>query len=512
MTSLTLTTRTAADLAVDTLVVGSVHTDDGADLAAGHGLPRKAVVHLQAVLSDLEATGSPDDVHRVVAVPGVKATSVVVTGLGPATTRTTSFDAAVLRRAAASALRAVRTKKSVGVALPAPDAERVGAVADGAYAGCYAYDKHAPLKEAGRVGRRGPRGRAHTAGPRITVVSGAGQGRAVKDAVKRAEVVGSARDWARDLVNTPPNLLFPQSFADAVKKRASDSPAKVTVSALDERALLKGGFGGIVGVGQGSANPPRIVTMSWSPASPSGSVALVGKGITFDSGGLNIKPGAGMATMKSDMAGAAAVAGAVLAAAELDLPVAVTGYLCLAENMPSGTAQRPSDVVVMRDGTSVEILDTDAEGRMVLADGICLAGEKSPDWIVDIATLTGAQVIALGGDIAGVMGNDDAFRDRVVAAADSVGEDAWPMPLPRALRTKLDTPTADLAHKGDRDGGMLTAGIFLQEFVAEGIPWAHIDIAGPSFNAKAAGGTAPKGGTGYGVSTLVALVEGHRGG
>ncbi len=507
MTSLTVTTRTAADLAVDALVVGSVRTPDGADLAAGHGMPRKAVVHLQAVLADLEATGKTDEVHRVVAVPGVKATSVVVTGLGEGTTRTTTFDAAVLRRAAGAGLRTVRGKKTVGVALPTTDVASVASVADGAFAGCYVYDKGAPLADAGRAGRRGAKGSAPSAGPRITVVSGAGQGKAVKEAVARAAVVGTARDWARDLVNTPPNLLFPQSFADAVKKRTSASSAKVTVSVLDEKALAKGGFGGISGVGQGSAHPPRIVTMSWSPSGAKGSVALVGKGITFDSGGLNIKTTTGMVTMKSDMAGAAAVAGAVLAAAELDLPVAVTGYLCLAENMPSGTAQRPSDVVVMRDGTSVEILDTDAEGRMVLGDGICLASEKNPDWIVDIATLTGAQQVALGNDIAGVMGNDDDFRGAVVAAADAAGEGAWPMPLPAELRTKLETPTADIAHKGDRDGGMLTAGLFLREFVGEGIGWAHLDIAGPAFNTKGPKGATPKGGTGFGVATLVGLVE-----
>ena len=222
-------------------------------------------------------------------------------------------------------------------------------------------------------------------------------------------------------------------------------------------------------------------------------MALVGKGITFDSGGLNIKPSAGMVTMKCDMAGAAAVAATVLAAAELGLPVAVTGYLCLAENMPSGTAQRPSDVVVMRNGTSVEILDTDAEGRMVLGDGLCLASEKHPDWVVDIATLTGAQVVALGTDIAGVMANDDAFRARVVDAAGAAGEGAWPMPLPVELRAKLDTPTADIAHKGDRDGGMLTAGLFLKEFVGEGIPWAHVDIAGPGVQRQGPQGSPPQG-------------------
>jgi leucyl aminopeptidase len=512
MTSLTATTRTAADLAVEALVVGSVATADGADLAAGHGLPRKAVVHLQAVLADLDATGSVDEVHRVVAVPGVKATSVVVTGLGEGTNRTTSFDTAVLRRAAGAALRVVRAKKTVGVALPATDVDAVGAVADGAFAGCYVYDKAAPLADAGRTGRRSGKGNAPSAGPRITVVSGAGQGASVKDAVARAGVVGAARDWARDLVNTPPNLLHPQSFVEAVKKRASASTAKVGISVLDDKALAKGGFGGITGVGQGSVHPPRIVTMSWAPAAAAGEVALVGKGITFDSGGLNLKPTAGMVTMKSDMAGAAAVAGAVLAAAELDLPVAVTGYLCLAENMPSGTAQRPSDVVVMRDGTSVEILDTDAEGRMVLGDGLCLASERNPDWIVDIATLTGAQVVALGNDIAAVMGNDDEFRATVVSAADDAGESAWPMPLPTELRAKLETPTADIAHKGDRDGGMLTAGLFLQEFVGEGIRWAHVDIAGPAYNKSGPRGVTPKGGTGFGVATLVGLVERHAAG
>ena len=503
MTSLSLTTRTPAELPVDTLVVGSVRTPDGADLATGHGLPRKAVVHLQAVLADLEATGKADEVVRVVAVPGVKATSVVVTGLGDGTSRRTSYSPTSLRAAAGAALRSVRTKRTVAVALPTPDVESLSAVADGSYAGCYAYDKQAPAGASAKPGR----GAAKVAGPRVQVVSGAGQGKAAKDAVARAAVLGTARDWARDLVNTPPNHLFPQSFADTVKKRVAASSAKVSVSVLDDKALVKGGFGGITGVGQGSVNPPRIVTMSWAPATPTASVALVGKGITFDSGGLNIKPSTGMVTMKCDMAGAAAVAATVLAAAELGLPVAVTGYLCLAENMPSGTAQRPSDVVVMRDGTSVEILDTDAEGRMVLGDGLCLASEKNPDWVVDIATLTGAQMIALGNDIAAVMGNDDAFRGRVVAAAGVAGEGAWPMPLPAELRSKLETPVADLAHKGDRDAGMLTAGLFLQEFVGEGIPWAHVDIAGPAFNSKGPKGQTPKGGTGFGVGTLLALVE-----
>ncbi|MGL5930300.1 MAG: leucyl aminopeptidase [Dermatophilaceae bacterium] len=515
MTTLTVTTRPAAELAVDTLVVGAVASGETVDLAPGHGLPRDAVVHLEAVLADLEATGAVDEVHRVVAVPGVKATSVVVTGLGSSTA---PDDAAPddLRSAAGAALRAVRTKKAVGVALPTSDPTRLAAVADGAAAGCYAYDKDMSTGVGSRGGRGGKSSATSPDGgtsvPKIVVVSSTGQGRVAKDAVARASVIGAARDWARDLVNTPPNVLYPQSFADAVKKKVAASPAKVSVSVLDEKALLKGGFGGIVGVGQGSARPPRIVTMTWAPSGATSSVALVGKGITFDSGGLNIKTAAGMVTMKCDMAGAAAVAAAVLAVAELGLPVAVTGYLCLAENMPSGTAQRPSDVVVMRDGTSVEILDTDAEGRMVLGDGICLAGERGPDVILDIATLTGAQVVALGTDVAAVMANDDDLRAEVLRAAEAAGEQAWPMPLPAELRKKLDTPTADIAHKGDRDGGMLTAGLFLSEFVADGIGWAHLDIAGPAFNEKGPKGCIPKGGTGYGVATLVGVVEGRSGG
>ena len=503
MPSLNLTTRDVATLKADAVVVGSVSTDSGAELASDHGLPKAAAKHLAAVLTDLEAKGKPGEVVRVVAVPDVAATAVVVTGLGPAAEVTPD----VLRAAAGSALRSVATKASVAVALPAADEAALAAVADGAYAGCYSFDAASTKVSTGT--RKAALAKA--GGPKVTVVSALGQGKGVKAAVERAAVIGSARDLARDLVNTPPNLLTPQTFVERVKAAVAASPGKVTVSVLDEKALAKGGFGGIVGVGQGSANPPRIVTMTYSPSGTRGSkrpsVALVGKGITFDSGGLCIKPAASMLTMKSDMAGAAAVAATVLAAAELGGPVAVTGYLCLAENMPSGTAQRPGDVVTMRNGTTVEIIDTDAEGRMVLGDGICLASEAKPDVIVDIATLTGAQMVALGSRVAGVMGNDDAFRAAVVEAGTAEGEDSWPMPLPRELRPGLDSVVADLAHKADRWGGMLTAGLFLQEFVGEGISWAHVDIAGPSFNEKGADGAIPKGGTGYGVATLVRLIE-----
>ena len=503
MTTVNVSDRPAHDLKVDALVLGTVAVDGSAALAAGHGLPRASVTQISSSLSALGATGAADEVLTLTAVPGVAAQLVVLAGLGDGTARTTSFGTELLRRVAGSALRSVKGGK-VAVALPAADLASTAAVAEGAALGAYRY---AGLRGTAANGAGSAKGKADKGISAVTVVAAKARTKEVKAVVTRAGVLAEAKAYARDLVNTPPNKLFPQSFADSVKQRAGGSAAKVTVKVLDEKALAKGDFGGITGVGQGSANPPRIVTLTWAPAKAKRSIALVGKGITFDSGGLCIKPPASMLTMKSDMAGAAAVAATVFAVAELGLPVAVTGYLCLAENMPSGTAQRPGDVVTMRDGTTVEVIDTDAEGRMVLADGICLASEKKPDAVVDIATLTGAQMVALGSRVAGIMANDDAFRDAVRAAADRAGEAAWPMPLPGDLRAQLDSTVADLAHKGERWGGMLTAALFLKEFVGEGIPWAHLDIAGPSYNEGGPWGYTPKGATGFGVATLLTLAE-----
>ncbi len=238
----------------------------------------------------------------------------------------------------------------------------------------------------------------------------------------------------------------------------------------------------------------------------------MGKGITFDSGGLSIKPAAGMETMKLDMAGAAAVLHTVVAASRLGLPVAVTGWLCLAENMPSGTAQRPSDVITIYGGRTVEVLNTDAEGRLVLADGIVAACEEDPDVLVDVATLTGAQMVALGNRVSAVMANDDDLRAQITSAADDSGEQFWPMPLPSELRPSMDSAVADIANIGDRFGGMLVAGLFLSEFVGtredgSAVPWAHLDIAGPAFNGGGAHGYTGKGGTGVAVRTLLTLAE-----
>ncbi|MDN5796609.1 MAG: leucyl aminopeptidase [Intrasporangium sp.] len=490
MAQLTSSSRSAADIDADAVVILLAKDGDRAVLTDGHGLSQQAVGHLTSVISELELKGGPGEVTTLAAVPGVTAARVVLAGAGELADGPAAATHEHVRQAVGAATRGLEKKTKVAVVVPNASPDLLAAVAEGAALGAYT-----PAK-AGSTSTPKAQG--------ITVL-GPTDGPARK-AIKRAAAIGSAVAYARDLVNQPPNLLFPESFVTSLGEHVKGT--KVKLKSLDLKQLRAGGYGGIVGVGQGSVNEPRLAVLTYAPARPKAKLAFVGKGITFDSGGLCIKPADGMLTMKSDMAGAAAVAAAVLAIAELGLPVAVTGYLGIAENMPSGTAQRPSDVVTMRGGKTVEILNTDAEGRMVLGDCIALAGEGGPDAIVDIATLTGAQVIALAGTAA-VMGRGEQFRARIVAAADVVGEAVWPMPLPSELRPSLDSPNADIAHKGGREGGMLTAGIFLGEFVPEGIDWGHIDIAGPSFNDKSAHGYTPKGGTGFGVRTLVGLAESY---
>ena len=278
---------------------------------------------------------------------------------------------------------------------------------------------------------------------------------------------------------------------------------KVSVRVRDEKELLELGCGGILGVGMGSSAPPRLVELSYSPRKPVAHLALVGKGITFDSGGLTIKPPAGMNEMKSDMAGAAAVVQATLAIARLGLPLKVTTFAPMAENMVSGSSVRPGDVLTMYGGTTVEVLNTDAEGRLVLGDALVLATEKKPDVIVDVATLTGHMVVALGDKVAGVMGSPDVV-DAVLDAARVAGEESWPMPIPEFMDERIrSSRIADLSqHDWIRWGGGLFAAAFLREFTA-GLPWAHLDIAGPSYNSGGPSGHLTSGGTGFAVATLV---------
>ncbi|MCW2606099.1 MAG: Leucyl aminopeptidase [Frankiales bacterium] len=323
--------------------------------------------------------------------------------------------------------------------------------------------------------------------------------------VLQAVVVARSTAFARDLVNTPPRELSPDALAKAAVAACPDLDVRVR----DEAALRAEGFGGIVGVGQGSSRPPRFVEVTHDGGG-SRHVVLVGKGITFDTGGLSLKPNASMLDMKSDMGGAAAVLGAVRAAADLQLPVKVTALLAIAENMPSGEAQRPGDVITQYGGRTVEVLNTDAEGRLVLADALAYADrDLRADVVVDVATLTGAMPVALGKKIAGLFSTDDRLAAELEAASAESGERLWRLPLVEDYRRALDSPTADLRNIGDPrlklQGGSITAALFLREFTG-GRPWAHLDIAGPAM----AGGDDEelvKGGTGYGVRLLTAWLQ-----
>jgi leucyl aminopeptidase len=289
--------------------------------------------------------------------------------------------------------------------------------------------------------------------------------------------------------------------------------AGATAKVWDEAALEEGGFGGILGVGAGSVRPPRLVRVGWEPEGATASIALVGKGITFDSGGLSLKPPSSMVGMKYDMTGAATVLAVVAAAARLELPVRVTAWLCIAENLPSGSAMRPNDVIRIRGGRTVEVLNTDAEGRLVLADGLVVAGEEHPDLVLDVATLTGAVITALGTRYVGAMGDGDLVA-RTQRAAKRAGELVWHLPLPEELRTILASDVADIANVkiGNTAGGALVAGQFLRDFVPERedgspVPWVHLDIAGAAENKGGAYGATGSGPTGVMVRTLVALLE-----
>ncbi|MEV0202134.1 leucyl aminopeptidase [Nonomuraea sp. NPDC050691] len=490
MTTVRLNSADPVSFATDALIVGfrsgsetplPVTSADALDAAFGG--------KLAASLTAAGFAGKPGEIAKVPTFGAITAPLLVAVGLGDKT------DAETLRRAAGAAARSLAGTARAAVALPAESVGDAEAVALGALLGAYGFSRY----------RTGGDGKAPVA--ELDVLSpldGEEAGRITARATALAESVS----LVRDLVNTPPSDLWPAKFAEIAEQAAAE--AGLAVEVLDEKQLKDGGYGGLIGVGQGSANPPRLVRLSYTHPEAAKTLAFVGKGITFDSGGLSLKPSASMDWMKSDMGGAAAVFGALLGIARLGVPVNAVGYLCLAENLPSGTAQRPSDVIHSYSGKTVEVLDTDAEGRLVLMDGIARAAEDSPDLIVDVATLTGAQIVALGWRTAGVMANDDAARELVVEAAAAAGEGAWGMPLPEELRKGLDSPIADIANlQPERWGSMLAAGIFLKEFVPDGVRWAHIDMAGPAFNKGEPYGYTPKGGTGAITRTLIGLAERH---
>lgn len=493
MRSLRLTAVTPATLTVDALIVGlSLDRNDKLEIPASTGLGHGERKRILESLTKVAAATKAEAITRVPSVTGIAAPVIVCVSIGKRVEEIAPED---LRRATGAATLSLRDCERVGVVMPGSTPADVAATAQGALLGSYRFEdfRGSGTPEASR-------------GPRvISVLTDAHRDRHVREAVRQAEVVAEKVLFARDLVNTPPSALHPAELAHAAKDVAVDLPIRTTI--LDERALKRGKYGGILAVGQGSMHPPRLARMEYRPARSKVHVALVGKGITFDSGGLSLKPATAMETMKCDMGGAAAVIAATAAIAILGIPASVTTYAACAENMPSGSAQRPGDVLTTYGGTTVEVLNTDAEGRLVMADALVRAGDDNPDVIIDVATLTGAQMVALGTRVSAVMSNDDELRDDVVRAAAMVGEQFWPMPLPAELRASLDSPIADIANIGDRMGGMLSAGLFLQEFIATDTPWAHLDIAGPAFNDGEPHDYTPKGGTGVAVRTLVQLVR-----
>ncbi|WP_296666963.1 leucyl aminopeptidase [Demequina sp.] len=473
MTSLTTSLDNVASIAADALIVG--WTADG--MAHHPQLPEDAAA---AIAADAEALDASAKAGSVVVVPGtsVAARRVVVVGIG-------SGSEADLRLAAGEASRQVGKKPAtVVVALPA-EGDAAVAVAQGAVLGAYTFTDYKSAEDA--------------AVETHWVIAGASD-----QAIERATILVAAVAGVRDLVNTPPLDLFPGSFAEIAQQLGAQTGVDVRVWEAQE--LANEGFGGILAVGMGSSRLPRLVRLAYAPEGASQTVALVGKGITFDTGGISLKPPKSMETMKSDMTGAAVVLHTVIAAAQAQLPIAVTGWLCIAENMPSGTAQRPSDVIRIYGGTTVEVLNTDAEGRLVMADGLVRACEEDPTLVLDVATLTGAQGAALGTRTSGVMGTPE-IRDEVVSAANEVDEAMWAMPLPEHLRAGIDSKVADLQNMGDpQGGGMLTAGIFLREFVGD-TPWGHLDIARPSYNEGKPWAENPAGSTGHSVRTLFRFLE-----
>jgi leucyl aminopeptidase len=508
-TTLSISTSAPRSIDADAVVIGVIKGQDGPILAPGAAdLDEALGGRLAATLATLGATGQAEEVTRLPASGPVTAPVIAAVGLGPAggagadAAAGGSFDPETLRRAAGAAVRTLTAAGRSGangdgsdlriaLALPAADPDTAEAVAVGALLGGYAFTRY--RKQAGR------RAAITVLIPAELTPAGGADG-----IRRRAEAIAGAVSLARDLVNTAPSDLVPATLADEAERVAAAAGLQAEV--LDEKALQENGYGGIVGVGQGSVNPPRLVRLEYAPAQADKTVVFVGKGITFDSGGLSLKPPKSMETMKSDMGGAAAIIGAMQAIAALAPAVRVIGYLPIAENMPSGSASRPSDVLTIYGGKTVEVLNTDAEGRLVLADALARSAEDAPDVVVDVATLTGAQVVALGTRVSAVMANDDALRDAVVAAAGRAGEAMWPMPLPAELRKGLDSTVADLANVApDRNGGMLVAGLFLREFVPEGVRWAHLDIAGPSFNDGQPHGYTPKGGTGAATRALVQI-------
>ncbi|PRZ41338.1 leucyl aminopeptidase [Antricoccus suffuscus] len=503
MTNLVLSDRPISGLKLDAIVIGTSSTDDTLTILPGaEALDEELGGTLADALSVLGAKGGEGEVIKLATLGQASVPLIVAVGLG-APVADSAYDTEQVRRAAGCAARALTGRAAAAITLPgvngATDPELLGATAEGLMLGGYTFTEYKSEKVAA----------ADAPVKKVSLLVDKARERTASAALKKAVSISEAVAMARDFIATPPSDLYPATFA--AKAKAFGTAAGIKVEVLDEKRLATGGFGGILAVGGGSDRKPRLVRMTYTPTKTvkksTPKLALVGKGITFDSGGISLKPGPKMDEMKTDMSGAAAIVASIVLIAALQLPISVVATIPMAENLPSGSAYRPADVVTFRNGKTAEILNTDAEGRVVLADAIARACEDKPDYLIETSTLTGAQVVALGKRTAGVMGSDE-FRDVVTAAGNAVGEAAWAMPLPKEVRTGMDSLTADFANIGDGPGGMLAGGHFLKEFVTDGVQWAHIDIAGPSNNTGGSYGYTPKGPAGVPVRTILRVAEG----
>ena len=490
MPTFVFSTDRPTDLDVDVLVLPVFEGPE-----AGPGVKDVKGIDLLGLFS---AAGSKGKRGEFLLVPNtgdktLRAKAVLLIGVG----KREEADPDACRRAIGRAARQLARRKTVATTLPqvAGSKEQVDAVqatVEGVLLGSYRFDRYKSKKDgdASRLGK-------------VTILgAGKADSKASKEAIRRGQVIAESQMWARDLVNTPALDLPPAEIAKAAQAMAKE--VGITSKVWTEPELKKGGFGGVLGVGQGSTRPPRLIELRYSGGGKGAPIALTGKGIAFDSGGLSIKDATGMEWMKSDMGGAASILGTMRAIALLKPKVNVIAAIPSAENMPSGSAIRPGDVLKHRGGTTSEVLNTDAEGRLVLADSLAFLAEKKPRVIIDTATLTGACMIALGTDIWGAMGNDrDLIRD-VLAAGEAAGEPGWELPMHEPYRKLIDSDIADIKNIGKRFGGAITAALFLREFVGD-VPWVHLDIAGPAF-AERPGDYWPKGATGSPVRALVGYV------
>jgi leucyl aminopeptidase len=496
--SVTLASASVLRLDVDVLILPVLESDGKVAADAGMTDVDSALGgHLHRAAASEGFKGRAEQLFQFHTQGRLPASRVVLAGLGPRERCTPEL----LRQAIGRAVRSVLRAKSVAVAVQLPatadDAGTLRAAVEGALLGAYRFDRY----RSNGADERGSLGSL-----RMALPPGVRRTDALDEGLRLAQLVAEATNHARDLVNEPAAHLTPERLAEEARQLARTSGLKVRVDGPEELHRLKMGM--FIAVGQGSANPPRLIELNYLPKGKAASappLVLVGKAITFDSGGLSLKPADSMVEMKTDMAGAAALLGVMEVVAALKPPFPVTALLGAAENMPSGTAYRPGDILTSRLGKTVEVTNTDAEGRLVLGDILAYAVERKPSAIIDVATLTGACIVALGQHVAGLWSTDDHLADEVAQAGRRAGEAVWRMPLVELQKESLRSEIADMKNSGERPGAAIAAALFLREFVGN-VPWVHLDIAGPSVSMKERAYFA-KGATGVGVRTLVEVVR-----